>query len=92
MNSLSVIMVGRFPDTIDTMLREFFARIGRGIAAFFAGAALASTVLTACGVKGPLKLPETPAAAPGARPSDTPTAPAPSSPLEPAPQPPSTAP
>jgi predicted small lipoprotein YifL len=51
------------------MLRDFSARIRRaaiGLAMAAAGIAL----LTACGVKGPLKLPSPPAAAPGAPASD----------------------
>ncbi len=80
------------------MLRDFSDRIGRGIVTLVAVAALASTFLTSCGVKGPLKPPPAPTATPGARSSDTPApqestaAPAPSSPLDPAPQAPSTAP
>jgi len=83
MNSLSVIMAGGFPVTIEAMLRDFLARVrhpGRGVAvrgralevvAIVATFAVGTASLPACGVKGPLKLPA-PAAPPGAPSAETP--------------------
>ena len=52
------------------MLRDFIARIRNVAVAIVAVAAVGIAPLSACGVKGPLKLP--PAPATGARPADSP--------------------
>ena len=64
------------------MLRDFIARF-RMVAAAFAAAAVGLATLSACGVKGPLKLPPAPAAAatsPGAQPAASTESPAASPP------------
>lgn len=72
------------------MLRDFIARIRNVGVVIVTIAALGIAPLSACGVKGPLKLPAAPAA--GAPAADSQPKPAPETFTEPAPQPPSTAP
>jgi predicted small lipoprotein YifL len=78
------------------MLRDFIAR-SRIVAVALVAAALILVPLASCGVKGPLKLPPAPAAAPTAgvpAPEAQPaqTAPSAESPATPAPKPPETRP
>ncbi len=73
------------------MLRDFKAEIRSVAIAAATLAALGIAPLSACGVKGPLKLPPQPAATP--RPSEAPAAPVQQTPAEAdAPQPPATRP
>lgn len=72
------------------MLRDFIAGIRNVGVAIVTVAAVGIAPLSACGVKGPLKLPAAPAA--GAPAADSQPKPAPETFTEPAPQPPSTAP
>jgi len=70
------------------MLREFSARIRRAAIGLAVAAAIGVAPLSACGVKGPLKLPPPPLPAAVVPSSEPPVAPAAPPPAAPAPQPP----
>jgi hypothetical protein len=70
------------------MLRDFITRIRSVATAFAVAAAIGVAPLSACGVKGPLKLPPPPLPAAVAPSSEPPVAPAAPPPAAPAPQPP----
>jgi len=70
------------------MLRDFSARIRHAAIGLAVAVAVGIVPLAACGVKGPLKLPSPPAAAPAAPSSEPPAAADAAPPATPASQPP----
>jgi predicted small lipoprotein YifL len=70
------------------MLRDFIARIHRAAIGLAVAAAISIAPLTACGVKGPLKLPPPPSPAAGAPSSESPAAADAAPAAAPVPQPP----
>jgi len=68
------------------MLRDFIVRIRRVAIGFAVAAAIGGVPLSACGVKGPLRLPTPPSPAASAPSTDSTEAPTPTA--APAPQPP----